>query len=95
MVYPAISEGRVKSGIPYGKQPIGARQPQWSYDPDSATAREERVAMLAEGPIGQTWKANASSTRARLDKVKHAKALSQLNNVKSVTDEVRHAVKGK
>ncbi len=89
MVYAAISDARAKTGIPYSKQPVGARQPRWSYDPESATAREEYVAMLADGPIGQTWRQNASSTRARLDKVKHAKSLAQLSRVDAAKAKLR------
>ena len=89
MVYAAVSVFRQNTGIPYRKQPIGARQPRWSYEPDSATAREEHVAMLVDGPVSDKWKANASSTRARLDRTKYAKELSQIANQASAKDSLR------
>lgn len=95
MRYAAVSDFRSKTGIPFRKQPIGARQPQWSYGPDSATAREERVAMLSDGPIGDTWKANASSSRGKLDRAKHAKTLAQSSRVDAAKAEVRRALSGK
>lgn len=93
MVYPAISEHRLNIGIPYRKQPIGARQPQWSYDPDSATAREEHVAMLSDGECKATYKSHPSSY-ARLDKAKHAKALAQLDLIEAAKAKARRALKG-
>lgn len=93
MVYPAISDFRSKTGIPFRKQPIGARQPQWSYDPDSATAREERVAMLSDGECKATYKSHPSSY-ARLDKAKHAKALAQLDLIEAAKAKARRALKG-
>lgn len=90
-VFAAVSEYRQKTGIPYRKQPIGARQPQWSYDPESATAREERVAMLADGSIGQSWKQYKAPT-ARLDKAKHAKTLARIAREASATVKVRREI---
>lgn len=77
LVYDAISTYRSAEQVGLFKSlPIGARPPHWTTGPDSATEREERLAMLVDGPLRGTWR-ECKPSGTRLDREKHAETIAK------------------